>query len=302
MAKRQLRLTLRLARLNAKRTQAEVAEELDWSPSKIMRIENGQVGVQTSDLMALLTQYPSLTEQTKKLIELARLSRRPTVASRYRDVLTKDFAEWLGYEAYATAIRQYETKFVPGVLQTDDYATGIVNGLLEPGVAADLADRIVNARFERAAPLLGPEGPKMAFIVDEGVLHRWVGNENGSRGFAGMRAQINHLRRLNTRGRRAAGETIEPDLNPNISIQVVPLRLGAYRALRGPFEIIEFEERDLEPMLYFENPEGDVVIKEDGDEVARYADLFASLKETVPPDVETGAILDSVIRSVPELS
>jgi transcriptional regulator with XRE-family HTH domain len=198
VAKRQLRLKLRRARYDADKTQNEVAEALDWSPSKVLRIENGQVTVATSDLMALLTQYPSLaSEQVEDLIELARESRRPTVASRYRDVLPAPLLEWLEHEAYASVIRQYETQFVPGVLQTDDYATGIVQGILGAGTDEERAKRIVAARLERAEPLVGLDGPRMDFIIDEAALRRSVGNEDGSRGHLPMIEQLEYLKRAN---------------------------------------------------------------------------------------------------------
>lgn len=297
VAKRQLRLILRQARLGADKTQAEVAEVLDWSPSKILRIENGQVAVQTSDLRALVTQYPSLTSQTEELVELARLSRQPTVASRYRDVLTKEFAEWLEYEAYAKSIRQFETEFVPGVLQTDEYATGIVNGLMGAGRNEDVAKRIVEARFERADPLMGRGGPRMEFIIDEGALYRWVGNEDGAQGYSTMVDQLRQLKTFNTVGRSLAGESIEKHLNPNVSIQIVPLTIGSYPALRGPFEIAEFEDEKWDSMMYFENREGDVVIKDNPDEIARHIDLFAELKKVVPTADSANSIIDQIALS-----
>jgi transcriptional regulator with XRE-family HTH domain len=299
VARRQLRLTLRKARALADKTQAEVADALDWSPSKIMRIENGQVAVQTSDLMALGTQYPSLTrEQMNELKDLARIARSPNVASRYEDVLTREFKEWLEYEAFARSIRQYETLFVPGVLQTDEYATGIVIGLMGVGRTVRRAERIVQARLERAESLVGPDGPAMSFIVDQAALVRAVGNEDGSRGVQTMIDQLTYLKKMNTRGRAALNETIEDDLNPDISLQVVPFSIGAYQALRGPFEIAEFEEESLDSMLYFENPEGDQVIRDNPETLQNYSDLFATIKKRIPGPEETGRILDSIIEQL----
>jgi transcriptional regulator with XRE-family HTH domain len=299
VARRQLRLTLRKARALADKTQAEVADALDWSPSKIMRIENGQVAVQTSDLMALGTQYPSLTrEQMNELKDLARIARSPNVASRYEDVLTREFKEWLEYEAFARSIRQYETQFVPGVLQTDEYATGIVIGLMGVGRTDRRAERIVQARLERAEPLVGPDGPTMSFIVDQAALVRAVGNEDGSRGVQTMIDQLMYLKKMNTRGRAALKETIEDDLNPDISLQVVPFSIGAYQALRGPFEIAEFEEESLDSMLYFENPEGDQVIRDNPETLGTYSDLFSTIKKRIPGPEETGRILDSIIEQL----
>jgi len=301
VARRQLRLRLRRARYEASKTQAEVADALDWSQSKVLRIENGQSTVATSDVMALLTQYPSLADQTKELIELARESRRPTVASRYEDVMTPAFAQWLEYEAYAARIRQYETSFVPGLLQTDEYATGIVNGFLGDGADEKKGQRIVAARIERSEPLVGADGPTMDFIIDEAALRRAVGNEKGAHGYTAMIEQLRYLQKMNTRGRTARGETIDPDLNPDISIQIVPLEMGVYQAMRGPFELVEFENDEDEAMMYFENPEGDVVIKDNTFEpVARYLDMFADMKRKLPPATETNTQIDLIIALMEE--
>lgn len=301
MARRQLRLKLRRARYEASKTQAEVAEALDWSQSKVLRIENGQSTVATSDVMALLTQYPSLADQTQELIELARESRRPTVASRYEDVMTPQFAQWLEYEAYAARIRQYETTFVPGLLQTDDYATAIVNGALSGDYDEKKKQRIVAARIERSEPLVSAGGPRMDFIVDEAALRRAVGNESGTQGYTAMIEQLRYLQKMNTYGRAARGEAIEPDLNPHISIQIMPLESGVYTAMRGPFELVEFENDEDEAMMYFENPDGDVVIRDNSFEpVTKYLDMFAEMKRRVPPAAETNAQIDLIITLMEE--
>jgi transcriptional regulator with XRE-family HTH domain len=300
VARRQLRLKLRRARNEANLTQNEIAEQLGWSPSKILRIENGQSSLTLSDLIALLTLYPDLAGERDELIELARDARRTTVSSRYSDVLTPQFAEWLEHEAYASTIRQFENQIIPGVLQTDEYAYSIVNGLLGKGVDEKLGERIVEARLERAEPLRSVGGPTMEFIVDESALRRAVGNEAGSNGYGPMIEQLRALQRYNTKGRRLQGDAIEDDLNPNISIQVVPSILGAYPAMRGPFELIEFSG-DTDPMVYFENAGGDEVapdLRDRIEQIGHYLDMFADMKRALPESVETNAQLDAIIADM----
>ena len=140
----------------------------------------------------------------------------------------------------ASEIRSYETKLIPGVLQTDAYATSIVTAYL-PHEPPSTIERIVQARLLRAEHLLGPAGPKMWFMIDEAALRRGIGNErNGELDFSIMRRVLNNLRHLNTVGRAENGDAIEQSLNPNVSVQIVPFAIGAYTALRGPFEILEF--------------------------------------------------------------
>jgi transcriptional regulator with XRE-family HTH domain len=296
VAKRQLGLRLRRARLAAKKTQSEVANALDWSASKILRIENGQVAVATSDLMALLTQYNFTEKESAELIELARTSRQSTVSDSYRDVLTSAFADWLEHEAYAVVIQQYETKLIPGVLQTEDYAYALVRALMGKEADEETVNRIVAARLERAKHLTGPDGPAISFIIDESALRRGVGNEHGPYDYAVMIAQLEKLKRMNTRGRRAQQEAIEPDLNPNIGIQIVPFEIGGYQALRGPFELLEFEEPEDDNMVYFENPDGDIVIYDNKSKTARYLDMFTGMNKALSEYAAVNELIDKIVE------
>ena len=52
--RRQLLAELRQLRPPHVVTQRQVADALDWSPSKVTRIENGSVSISVTDLRALL--------------------------------------------------------------------------------------------------------------------------------------------------------------------------------------------------------------------------------------------------------
>jgi hypothetical protein len=154
--------------------------------------------------------------------------------------------------------------------------------------------------MERAAELTGPDGPSITYIVDEAALRRGVGNERGERDYSVMIEQLRHLKRMNTRGRRALGETIEPELNRDIGIHVVPFDVGAYQALKSPFELLEFEGEEEPNMAYFEHPGGDIVIREMCDETADYIDMFHEMENSVPTAAETGSLIDAIIRLMEE--
>jgi transcriptional regulator with XRE-family HTH domain len=292
VARRQLRLALRRARHDESKTQTEVADALDWSPSKLLRIENGQTNPAVSDVIALLSQYPHIEGDRDELLDLAREAKRPTVATQYSDVFSAQFREWLEYEAYANSIRQYEHQYIPGILQTDDYATAVVGSLVED---EQRVSRIVEARVQRSAPLVGSDGPTMEFIIDEAAIRRAVGRQDAQQGYRDTIAQLRYLMRMNTQGRQALGETIEPELNPRVSIQVAPLDMGPYRAMRHPFEIIEFEDEDDAFMMYFEGPESQV-IRDRYEDIERYVDRFSDLKKRLPDARETNHHIDFIIK------
>ena len=274
VAQRRLRTALRNLRLRPgqSKTQKEVATALDWSPSKLLRLEGGHVPISTSDLIALLAQYGITdSEQVNEWVELARISRKPTLRDAYTDIFTKAFAEFIQHESYATIIRQYETKLIPGVLQIEDYAEAVFRTYVRPALQEKQLSRRVQARLERADQLLNraTNQPEMFFIVDEAVVRRQVGRESGNPTL--MIRQLQHLKELNNRS--------------NIQIQIVPYSYGLYAALRGPFEMLEFEDPADLPMLYRENPDGDELFHEDMDEIAPYLDSFSELEESLKKNI-----------------
>lgn len=294
VAGRELRTKLKEARENAGRTRNDVARALDWSVTKLLRIENGDVRITTTDLRALTREYQIGDEEIDRLVELARISRRPTLGSEYRDVMTKEFNRWLEFEMNAKYIRQYESKLLPGILQDDEYAKSVVtaysNGVTKAAIA-----RIVEARLKRAAYLLRRDGPSMWFVIDEAALRRGVGNSPTDVSFSVMLQTLRNLKRLNTVGRARRGEKIEDELNPNVSIQVMPLAYGIYPALRGPFEVLDFANPGHDYMLYEENPREDFVLQDSATEIDEYLKKFKWLEATTPEPELTNDLIDEII-------
>src|SRR5215467_12500520 len=118
--RRRLRAELRSARLQAGLTQDQVAEAMEWSPSKIIRIEAGSVGISTNDMKALLRLYRiEDSARTEKLLALARIARERS--ANYRDAPPR-LLQFIEYEAAASIIRGFQQLAVPGILQTEEYA------------------------------------------------------------------------------------------------------------------------------------------------------------------------------------
>src|SRR5690242_20999840 len=123
ISRRRLKGDLRIARADARMTREEAAAALDWSLSKLVRIETGEQGVSVTDLKAMLQLYKVTDKGTvQDLIELAKSSRGQTWWSGYRDVVSKQYGQLLGYEGSASYIRTFHPLIVPGLLHTDDYA------------------------------------------------------------------------------------------------------------------------------------------------------------------------------------
>ncbi|WP_018637123.1 helix-turn-helix domain-containing protein [Parafrankia elaeagni] len=271
--RRRLRTELRRARQSAGLTQRDAAQSLDWSPSKVIRIESGAVGITPVDLRALLTLYGVADkERTEQLVEMARSSRRPGWSS-YRSVLSREFLLYLDYESSAAAIRQAEPLLVPGLLQIEEYARAILLQAYQTEPSG--VDQRWEVREERQELFERDPRPEMTFVLDEAALRRWVG------GAGVMRRQLAHLRSLAESG--AA------------DIRYLPFRIGAHQCMRGPFTVLEFQDADDDDVLYLENARGDVFQRDDPEFTAPYKETFIELQDIAVGGTEFIGALDQMI-------
>ncbi|MGH3771801.1 MAG: helix-turn-helix domain-containing protein [Pseudonocardiaceae bacterium] len=276
--RRRLRDELRRARDAAGLRQADVAHAMDWSPSKLIRIERGDVSVSTTDLKALLSHYGVKDKgKVDGLVELARSARGASFYDRYTDQLKPAFREYLAYEASASVTRQCQPILIPGLLQTEEYARGLFAGYGTAGPeGADRAWAICQHRqevHERETP------PEMLFVLDEAALRRHVG-----RGHA-MRRQLQRLK--------------EYGAEPHISIQIVPFTRGAHPGMAGSFMLLAFTDPSLPDLLHLEGTNLSATIREDTDQIARYLDTFAQLQELALSLDESVDFLDVLISEMP---
>jgi transcriptional regulator with XRE-family HTH domain len=279
VSRRRLRNELRKLRLNAYKTQREVAESLDWSPMKMLRIENGQVGVSTTDLRALLASY-GVTDaaEIERLSDLARMSRLRTLSNSYSDTLSRAFAEFLENEEAASLVRHYETRLIPGPLQTDEYARVILQNYVGGDVSAEVIEGRVNARLERKELYIQEGGPQAYFIIDEAALWRRVGAESGHSRI--MVDQLHHL--------------IEMAEHPNISIQIVPFHLGAYRAMETSFVVLEFEDPAEDDVLYLEE-HNSMIVHDSPERILPFLQIFWDLENAATEPHDLSRVIEGVI-------
>ncbi|GAA1906400.1 helix-turn-helix transcriptional regulator [Streptomyces durmitorensis] len=253
--RRRLRIALRKAREATEQSQGQAAQALDWSLSKIMRIEQGTVSLSVTDLRALLQQY-GVTDQElgAELEAAARGSKGPSWWAKYNDVIGPQFSQYLGYESAAASFRTYNPIIVPGLLQTDEYAMALLTPRLDEGQARKIVE-LRTARQERA--LEGENPPWTFFVVDEAALHRQVG---------GPRVQRAQLQRL-----------IDISERPHVSLQVLPFTAGAHYSTLSSFILLGF--LDDEDLLYLE-AQGNQSIRDDHELIVRHQECFESLRET----------------------
>jgi len=185
VSKRRLGVALRAAREDARLTQSEAAGRLEWSLSKIVRIEGGATGLRRTDLDALLGLYGGAAgRDAGGLAGLARAGRSAARAwhSRYQDLLSAGTASYLSWESSAATLVEHCSFMIPPLLQTDDYARAMLRALRMPRV-----DEQVALLAERRRRLAAAAAGAICYTIDEGVLLRHVGGPAAmSRQVAGL--------------------------------------------------------------------------------------------------------------------
>lgn len=276
--RRRLRAELKQARQDAGLTQEAVAGRMDWSLSKIIRIENGSVGVSTNDLTALLRLYNVRdSRRVKELIEQGRATRQRTWWSKYRPVVEPTYFDYIQYETSASIIRSYETLVIPGLLQTEQYATATIQ--LYPGNRPHRIEKtLVEVRMKRQELLLGrSRHPLLFFIFDEAVIHRLMGEKD---------LREAQLRKLISMAQR-----------PEITIEIVPFAVGLHRGMDEHFSILEFSGL-VDDVIYFENARDQLLNRETPEEIALYRELFEDLRKASLGPEDTLDYLKNADKSI----
>ena len=262
-------------------TQEQVAADLEWSPSKLIRVEGGRSSITKVDLDALLTKYGVTSESTRERLQaLNKGARERAWWDKYRDDISPTYLDYVGFEAGAAFIRQFESGFVPGLLQTRQYAEAVT----EYSVNAARVKPIVELRLQRQSELAqrSPQ-PRRYYVVDEAVIRRQVGI---SKDPAIMPDQL-----------RAIADEIER--NPLVTLRVMPFTAGAHRGLSGPFTLLEFDG-GLPDVLYIDAgraPFASMVASNDP-RVAEYRDDFETLLEDALPADKSIELIRSVAEEM----
>lgn len=242
VAHRRLRLALRKAREAKGFTQGEVAKRLDWSLSKVNRIESGDVKISSTDLQALLRLFDVTDDdQVRRLAADAKASRQRGWwdEPRYREHLTPPTMQLLQFETEASAIRVFQPTLIPGLLQTPEYADFIVNLYTSDLPEATRAARL-DIRMRRRNQVFGrPDPPRYFLMLDEAALHREVG------GATIMSDQLRHL----------LGQISEH----RITVRVVPLAYGTVLTMLGAFTIFDLGDEE-NAVLYHESVIQDEIV------------------------------------------
>jgi transcriptional regulator with XRE-family HTH domain len=252
---RRLALELMRRREAAGLSREEVARRLAWSPSTMFRIETGRSRPQPGNVLVLLDLYGVTGPEREGLVRLSRDSRQPGWWHTFRDVLPNPYEVYIGLEAGAATIRNFEPIVIPGLLQTEKYARAALRGGPRE-LDHEEVERRLQVRMERQRVLVREDRPRLWAVIDEAVIRRVVGGPDV------MRGQLRHLAECAGQGKT--------------TLQVVPFSAGAHAGTTGPFVVMSFLEPVDPDVVYVETLAGDIYLEERPD-VTRYSIAFDRL-------------------------
>jgi hypothetical protein len=273
----QLGAHLRRLRESKGITREDAGWQIRASGSKISRMELGRVSFKERDVADLLTLYGVADEREHaELLALARQANTPGWWHQFGDILPPWFQSYLGLESAASLIRTYEVQFVPGLLQTADYARAVIR-LGHSNASNQEIERRIELRRSRQQVLKKANPPKLWAVIDEAVLRRPIG------GAQVMGAQIEAL--------------IEASKLPHIRLQIIPFDAGGHAAAGGPFAILRFPDPELPDVVYVEQLTTAQYLDK-RDDVDNYAIAMEQVCiEAEPPD-RTATILGKILHEV----
>jgi transcriptional regulator with XRE-family HTH domain len=268
---RELGLRLRELRTAKNLTVEMVAKELLCSPTKISRAETGVRRATLRDVRDLCRIYEVDPEGSAELMELARDAYQPGWWTKYDDLKINPL---IGMEQSATAITSFCMYYIPGLLQSEDYARAIIKGIA-PKIEEKILDSRVAARMERQKILGSPRPPRYRAVIDEAVLRRHVGGPDV------MRGQLERILSLMRDDR--------------ITVQVIPYAVGAYGSQDSNFTYMEFGDTKLPDLVYVENLVTQLYM-ERPDEVGRYREAIDLLRDAALNPRDSAKLIDEIRR------
>ncbi|MDX2541214.1 helix-turn-helix domain-containing protein [Streptomyces sp. WI04-05B] len=210
----------------------EAARVLRVAPATVRRMEMAEVALKIPYLQLLLKSYGVSDDEADAFVQLAEDANQPGWWQRFHDVLPGWFSMHVSLEGAASLIRQYEPHFVPGLLQTEEYALAVLQSGAIGQTRPEDIERHVALRMERQSLLTREGAPRLWVVMDETVLRRPVGGPEV------MRAQIDRL--------------LEATNLPNVTLQVAPFLSGPHPGTYGPFVLFRFAVPELPDMVYSE--------------------------------------------------
>lgn len=263
---------LRRLREAAGITRAEAGYNIRGSESKMSRLELGRVGFKPRDVEDLLTMYGVHDPREREIfLDMVEQSNQPGWWYRYNDTMPGWFSDYVGLEESAARIQTFELQFVPGLLQTEEYARTIAS-YGRSDFASTSVERRIALRMRRQKVLTRPDPPRLWAFVDEAVLRRPIGGPKV------MKAQLDAL--------------LEWTSLPHITLQILPYERSGHAA-EGAFSVLRFAEPELPDVAYIEHLTGALYLDK-LDELEPYGRAIDRLAVDAEAPEQSRAMIDKL--------
>jgi Domain of unknown function (DUF5753)/Helix-turn-helix domain len=281
--RRQLGRYLRQLREDARITVKLASEQLEWSAPKIWRIEGGATSMRALDVEAMCRLYGAAPEQTEMLMALARETKSKGWWHSYNDAIPAYFELYVGLESSAERLRQYEPELIPGLLQTEAYATEVFRTRDRRRTDEEVT-RGVAVRKERQGLLLRtwPAAPRLEVVLNEGVLRRPL------RDRAEMAQQLRHI--------------VQVGALPNVVVRVLPYAAGIHPASMagGSFVILDFPDhgdaRGAEPTTVYSDGLTGSLYLDKPTEVEAYEEVWAAMMASALNEAQSKKLIAIIAK------
>jgi len=260
---------LRQAMEQAGLTGKQAAQMLSWSSSFVSLLLSGKRGASEVDIAAFLGVCRVKGPERDRLLALCREQDNPGWLQQHGSRLPKQLVTLIDHETKAVAISVFEAIFVPGLLQTGEYARAVIRRNVN--VPPDEVDDRVAARLARQSLFSRDRPARFAFYLHESVLRTPVG------GSVVMAEQLRHLQRMSARS--------------YLTLRVVPVALGAHAAMTGAFWLMEFAE--FKPVAYLESETSSLFL-EKPEEIQAYRRILGALADTALGEGQSRELIAAV--------
>ncbi|MGV9244094.1 helix-turn-helix domain-containing protein [Streptomyces sp. NPDC003710] len=255
----------------------EAARILRVAPATVRRMETAEVALKIPYLQLLLKAYGVSDEEAESFVQLAEEANKPGWWQRFHDILPGWFSMYVSLEGAASLIRQYEPHFVPGIMQTEDYARGVLRSGAVGQTSPEDIERHVALRMQRQALLTRANAPRIWVVMEETALRRPVAGPEV------MRAQVDRL--------------LEVTQLPHVTLQVLEFSSGPHPGTYGPFVLFRFAMPELPDMVYSEYLTGAVYL-DARTEVANHLEVMDRMAAQAATAQRTKEILENLRKEL----
>jgi transcriptional regulator with XRE-family HTH domain len=268
-------MELRTLRIAARFSRAEVSQAVGMSVSKIGRVETAESSIYLDDLEKLLDLYRVTSARRVEVLDLARhAEERGWLRMLGNTKSSEDWQTWIDFESEASVLLHYQPLIIPGLLQTADYARAIIRSTGTDLTDTDI-DVLVSSRIARQGLLSKANPVKLHALIEEAVLSRPLPDADI------WARQLRHL--------------VESAAHPNITIQILPTKVGPHPGLNGPFIVMEYDE---EPTLVWLENKISSLLLDELDQIEIYTRTWNDLCALACNPEKSSELISTMIRTI----